>query len=645
MAMALALAAGGGVRLGADDPPLAVRITSPLGRTGTPGAVRIVARVERDGDTAIQGVKFFVNGASVGHDVEGPVYAVDWVDDNPFAPTVISVEVTDAKGRTATSRVDLAAFDFVEQAEVISVLVEATVHDKTGRPISGMGKSAFVLEEDGARQELDVVRPEAMPATYVMLVDSSQSIAHGVGFLRDAVSRFMKYLRPDDRVLVVPFSRTIGAATGPTDDLDTVIEALLAVRPGGGTAIYDALVQTSEMIRKREGRHVLVLLSDGYDEHSVATRDDAVRAVQTSGATAYVIGVGGIAGISLKGEGLLKSFAEATGGRAFFPYRESELPVVHDRVASDVATRYLLTYTPSNQRVDGSWRSIRLMTADPALVVRAKPGYFAPKPPPVRPTLELTAVDESRRVLDVTREDLVVIEDGVPQTVEAFSEATSPVSIVLALDESGSMRRSAEGVKAAARSFVAALRQEDRLAVLRFADKAEVAHDLTQFRSDAMKAIDDYTSHGGTALWDAVHEANGRLRTAEGRRVVVVMTDGRDENAAANGPGSVTTHEDLLEELRATGALVYAIGLGTNVDRERLEALAARTGGEAYFPETVEAVSAEYARIVENLRRQYVIGYTSTNSLRDGAWRAVTVTSRRPGVRIASRGGYFAPQR
>ncbi len=629
----------------ADDPPLAVRITSPLGRTGTPGAVRIVARIERAEDTALTSVKFLVNGAVVGEDAEGPVHAVDWVDDNPFAPTVISVEVTDAKGRTATSKVDLPAFDFVEQAEVISVLVEATVHDKTGRPIGGLDKAGFVLEEDGARQQLEVVRPEVLPATYVMLVDSSQSIAHGVRFLRDAVTRFMRYLRPDDRVLVVPFSRTIGAATGPTNDVETVLEALLAVRPGGGTAIYDAIVATSEMIRRREGRHILVLLSDGYDEHSVTTRDDAIKAVQTSGATAYVIGVGGIAGISLKGEGLLKSFAEATGGRAFFPYRESELPVVHDRVAADVATRYVLTYTPTNQRVDGSFRAIRLTTTDTDLVVRTKPGYYAPTPPPVRPTLELTAVDENRRVLDVTREDLVVIEDGVPQTVEAFSEATSPVSIVLALDESGSMRRSAEGVKAAARSFVEALRKEDRLAVLRFADKAEVAHDLTQFRSDALKAIDEYTSHGGTALWDAVHESNARLRTAEGRRVVVVMTDGRDENAAATGPGSVTRYEDLLEELRATGALVYAIGLGTNVDRERLQGLALRTGGEAYFPETVEALSAEYARIVENLRRQYVIGYTSTNSTRDGAWRSVTVTSRRPGVRIASRGGYFAPQR
>ena len=160
-----------------------------------------------------------------------------------------------------------------------------------------------------------------------------------------------------------------------------------------------------------------------------------------------------------------------------------------------------------------------------------------------------------------------------------------------------------------------------------------------------MKDIDEYTSLGGTALYDAVHESLARLKPAEGRRVVVVMTDGRDENAAANGPGSAVTYDQLLDELPGSGALIYAIGLGSNVDRERLQALAARTGGEAYFPETVDTLAGEYARIVENLRRQYVIGYTSTNSRRDGAWRAVSVTSRKDGVKIASRGGYFAPAR
>ena len=503
LAAALILVAVAGVRLRADDPPLAIRITSPLGRTGTPGAVRIVARVENADDAAVQGVKFFVNGTAVGQDADGPVYAVDWVDDNPFAPTVITVEVLDAKGRSATGRVDLAAFDFVEQAEVISVLVEATVHDKTGRPISGLGKAGFVLEEDGARQVLEVVRPEILPATYVMLVDSSQSIARGVGFLRDAVTRFMRYLRPDDRVLVVPFNRTIGAATGPTNDLETVLDAMLSVRPGGGTAIYDAIVNTSEMIRRREGRHVLVLLSDGYDEHSVATRDDAIHAVQTSGATAYVIGVGGVAGISMKGEGLLKSFAEATGGRAFFPYRESELPVGPrsrrvrrgdplraDLHADQPACRRIVPGHPAGHGGPGARRARQAWLLRPEA---------AAGPPDAR----ADRVDESRRA---PRRD--ARGPGRPRGRRAADRRGLLRSHRSGVDRPGARREwqhapFGRGVKAAARSFVDALRKKDRLGAAALLRRGELAHDLTQFRSDAMKAIDDYTSHGGTALYDA----------------------------------------------------------------------------------------------------------------------------------------------
>ncbi len=639
----LAGAGPGALPADADAPPLSVRITSPLGRTGVAGAVRIVARVEHQADVPVQNVRFFVNKTLVGEDGEGPVFAVEWVDDNPFVPTDIEVEAMDAQGRTARDAVSLTAFEFVETAEVLSVLLEASVHDRAGRFIAGMTQGGFVLHEDGVRQELEIVRPETLPATYVMLVDASQSMARRVGFLREATGRLMRHLHEADRMLVVPFSRTLGAMTGPTADPVTVADALASIQPRGGTAIFDALVDTAAFVGKRPGRHVIVLLTDGYDEHSNASVDDAVRAIQGSGATVYVIGVGGVAGISLKGEGLLKRIAAETGGRVFFPYRETELPIVHDRVASDVAHRYLITYTPTNQKVDGTFRKIDLTTTEPEYTVRTKPGYYAPSPPPVRPTIEFTVTDQSRQYLDVTREDLIVEEDGVPQTVEAFSEATSPVSIVLAIDESGSMRRAADGVKAAARSFVDALRDEDKLAVIRFADRPVLAHDLTLFRSDANKAIDEYTARGGTALYDAVHDALGRLKRVDGRRVVVVMTDGRDENNAGDGPGSLVRFEDVLEELRSTDALVYAIGLGTNVDRERLQQLARESGGEAYFPETVDTLAADYARIVENLRRRYVISYTSTNSTRNGAWRAVEIRSRDGGVRVTSRGGYFAP--
>jgi Ca-activated chloride channel family protein len=642
---AVAGASGLSPNVTADNTPLTVRITSPLGRTGTLGRVRIVAQVGHADDTPPQSVKFFVNRTLVGEDGEGPVYAVEWSDDNPFEATEITVEATDSSGRTARDAVRLEPYEIVDEARVISVLLEATVQDAQGRFVAGIGADRFALEENGVRQKLDVARPETLPATYTLLVDSSQSMARSVGFLREAAGRLAFHLRPQDKVLVVPFSRTLGAVTGPTADRATIVEAIAHVEPGGGTAILDSLPAAGRLVSAMEGRHVIILVTDGYDEHSVTTFADAIAGVQSSGSTVYVIGIAGTAGISIKGQRMLKEIAASTGGKAFFPARDEQLPAVHERVVSDVSNRYLITYTPTNQNTDGAWRAISLATGNPAHKVRTKPGYFAPKPPPVHPILEFTITDAARRHLAVSRDDLTIVEDGVEQRIETFQEATSPVSIVLALDESGSMRKAADAVKAAATSFVAALRPEDKLGVMRFSDAAVLDRDPSTARSDSLKTIDAYTPRGGTALYDAINESLVRLKSIEGRRVAVVLTDGRDENNAGTGPGSVTTFDQLLKTLRETQATVFTIALGSNVDRERLERIATESAGESYFPETVEALPAEYARIIEDLRRRYIVSYTSTNAARNGAWRPVDIRTSLTGVTVRSRGGYFAPER
>jgi hypothetical protein len=122
--------------------------------------------------------------------------------------------------------------------------------------------------------------------------------------------------------------------------------------------------------------------------------------------------------------------------------------------------------------VDGAWRSVKLLTTGNYLV-RTRDGYLAPKPPPVHPTMEFTITDYEQRYVDLSADDLEIVEDGVPQKIEAFHEALAPVSIVLALDASGSMRRSATEVVEAAREFVSALRPEDSLAPILFADHDE----------------------------------------------------------------------------------------------------------------------------------------------------------------------------
>ena len=233
----------------------------------------------------------------------------------------------------------------------------------------------------------------------------------------------------------------------------------------------------------------------------------------------------------------------------------------------------------------------------------------------------------------------------MPQQIEVFQEAVSPVSIVFALDTSGSMKKVTEHVKAAAQSFVEALRPQDPLGLILFSDRALFAHDISTTRAWSLDAIAGYQAAGGTALYDAVHTALMRLKGIEGRRVVVVMTDGRDENNAGTGPGSTHRFEDVLERLRAVDATVFAIGLGTRLDRSVLERLAKESSGEAAFPEDVSGLPQEFRRIVENLRRRYVVSYTSTNTTRDGEWRKVDIRSRRTGIRVVSRGGFFAPAR
>jgi Ca-activated chloride channel family protein len=518
------------------------------------------------------------------------------------------------------------------------------VQDRKGRFIGGLNASSFTVHEDNVPQKLDMVKQEAVPATFVLLIDSSQSMGRRIDFVRDAARRLIDRLRPQDRVVVAPFSRTVGAITGPTDDRQTVTEAIDAIEARGGTAILDSLTGIATQLKDAEGRQAIVLLTDGYDEHSSGDVSETLDRIKNTHATLYVIGIGGVAGISLKGERFLRHLAHETGGKVFFPSRDHELAEVHELVAADVQHRYLISYTPSNQKVDGSWRQIRLETAESAYRVRTRTGYVAPAPPPIRPTLEFTVTDTGRQHLEISADDLLVTEDGVEQRVETFQDAVMPVSIVLALDSSGSMRKAAAAAMDAARGFIEALQPKDNLALMLFSDQPVFAHDLTTSRETSLESIGEYVASGGTALYDAVGDGLARLKRVPGRRVIVLVTDGRDENNAGTAPGSARTLDDVVRQIQEVDATIFTIGLGPRIDQAVMQRLAALSGGQAYFPAEVGTLPDDYRRILENLRRRYIVGYTSTNSNRDGAWRSVRIRTTTHGVVVTSRGGYFAPQ-
>jgi VWFA-related protein len=205
------------------------------------------------------------------------------------------------------------------------------------------------------------------------------------------------------------------------------------------------------------------------------------------------------------------------------------------------------------------------------------------------------------------------------------------------------MKKAAETAKEAASSFVDALRPEDKLGLVMFADRSELAHDLTAERKPIHDAIEQYQALGGTALYDALGDSLDRLKKVEGRRVIVVVTDGRDEDNPGTGPGSHRTFAQVLEAVHEVDAVIFGIGVGQKVDRGVLEKLAAASGGEAYFPEDVSQLESDYHRVVEALRRRWIIGYTSTDGSRDGEWRNVEIRTKDPGAVVHSRGGFFAP--
>src|SRR6185295_4518220 len=111
------------------------------------------------------------------------------------------------------------------------------------------------------------------------------------------------------------------------------------------------------------GRRTIILVTDGYDENSAGNVDDTLKALQKGDITLYVVGIGGIAGMSIKGQESLKRLAAETGGRSFFPWKLEDLTGIYDSLAVDVQTRYLLSYTPKNQAHDGKWRAIEVTAA------------------------------------------------------------------------------------------------------------------------------------------------------------------------------------------------------------------------------------------------------------------------------------------
>lgn len=255
-------------------------------------------------------------------------------------------------------------------------------------------------------------------------------------------------------------------------------------------------------------------------------------------------------------------------------------------------------------------------------------------------------------------EEFRVYEDDVEQKVTNFVYEDLPLHIVFLMDVSKSMEgERLATTKEAAERFVRTLTAgRDRGMVITFAGDVQAK---TEMIGDAealiasIRALEFRT--GGTALYDAVCAAVEALRPLEGRKAILLLSDGRDESGDGFRPGSVRTFEESLEAAQQADVILYTIGAGKEIAQEKdffgvrtvgeiLGRYADETGGRAFFAVRVGQLRRAYETVAQALRHQYSLGYVSSNEKRDGAWRRIRVVCRREGYTVTARKGYYAPK-
>jgi Ca-activated chloride channel family protein len=271
--------------------------------------------------------------------------------------------------------------------------------------------------------------------------------------------------------------------------------------------------------------------------------------------------------------------------------------------------------------------------------------------------LDVTVVDPNNRpVMDLNRDQFQVFEDKVPQKIEFFSREQVPVSVVLTIDASGSMRPKMDAVINAAINFVKESRPGDEIAVIEFKDQPELLEEFTTDINDVIDALRGLVASGQTAMLDALYLA-ADYASKEGknrRKAVVLVTDGLDKD-------SYYKFDEVVNHLRETDVQIYLIGFTSDLSKEGawvfgrsekdkaeslLNKLAVETGGRAFFPKELSEVHAIAQQISNDLRMQYSIGYYPTNSKRDGTFRSVKVLVNAGNRRLIARTrtGYTAPR-
>jgi Ca-activated chloride channel family protein len=279
--------------------------------------------------------------------------------------------------------------DTTLKVDVKLVNVYVTVTDARGSPVAGLKKTDFRVLEDGSEQKISVFDKEsALPLSIALAIDTSLSTRHDLPLEQASAKRFARViLRPVDALSVFGFSETVSQSPfGYTSDLRRIEEGIDHIRLGAATALFDAVYLASRSLDRRQGRKVMVLITDGGDTISKIDYKEAARAAEEAEALVYsiiVVPIENSAGRETGGEHALIQLSEDTGGKYYYATSMSQLDDAFRQISDELRTQYLLAYYPSQRLSNSQFRRIQVGVVGPAEAtsyhVRHRAGYYTVK--------------------------------------------------------------------------------------------------------------------------------------------------------------------------------------------------------------------------------------------------------------------------
>jgi VWFA-related protein len=274
------------------------------------------------------------------------------------------------------------------KVQVNEVNLIFTVTDKKGRFVTGLNRENFGLLDDGRPPEavIQFNQQTNLPLRVGIMLDTSSSIRQRFQFEQDSAVEFLlQILHRNDRAFVEGFDIQTDVSQDFTNNVDLLNQGIRRLRPGGGTALFDAVYKTckDQMLTLQETgavRRAIILVSDGDDNYSRVQESDAIKMCQRADTIVYSISTN-ISPSKDKGDDVLKAISEATGGQAFYPTKLEDVAIGFHNIEEELRSQYHLVYRPANLKPDGSFRTIYLQATDRRYNVRAQKGYFAPRPP------------------------------------------------------------------------------------------------------------------------------------------------------------------------------------------------------------------------------------------------------------------------